>query len=76
MCVGYDRTNHEFVFSFDDVVRTVNAGEHGLPARDDYVNADTTFHVIETRADVENCTADAISGFIDADFDNVMIREF
>ncbi len=76
MCVGYDRTNHEFVFSFDDDVRTVNFADHGLPARVGDVNTDTTFHVIETRADTENCTAEAISGFIDADFDNVMIREF
>ncbi len=76
MCVGYDSINHEFVFSFDGEVKTVNAVDHGLPAWAGSVPAETTWHVIETRADVENCSSGAVSGFIDADFDKVMIREF
>ena len=76
LCIGYDRANHELVFSYGNKVRIVNAGEHGLPAFGDDVDADWTWHVIETRTDVENCTTGPLSGSIDADFDNVEVRRF
>jgi hypothetical protein len=76
MCVGYDRANHEMVFSFGNKVRVVNAADHGLPAFGDNVDADWSWHVIETRTDVENCTDGPQTGFIDADFDNVKVREY
>ena len=76
MCVGYDRTNQQFVFSFGNDVKTVSTNVDGLPAYASDVTADVTRHVIETQADVQNCSAGAISGYIDADFDKVMIREF
>ena len=79
MCIGYDRAANgghgEFVISFGNDVRTITAAD-GLPARDANVDANWTWHVVETRADVENCSAGAISGFIDAEFDNVKIREY
>jgi hypothetical protein len=76
MCIGYDREYHELVFSYGDEVRIVNFDEHGLPAFGDNVDAEWTWHVIETRTDVENCTAGPLSGSIDADFDNVEVRRF
>ncbi len=76
LCIGYDRDNHELVFSYGNDVRKVNAVDHGLPAFGDNVDAEWTWHVIETRTDVENCTAKKLSGSIDANFDNVTIRQF
>ena len=74
MCVGYDRANHEIVFAFGNKVRVVNAADHGLPAFGDNVAADWSWHVVETRTDVENCTDGPQTGFIDADFDDVKVR--
>jgi len=76
MCIGYDRANHEFVFSYGNDVRTVNAFEHGLPAFGANVASNWTWHVVETRTDVENCTSKKLSGSIDAEFDNVKVRRF
>ena len=75
MCIGYDRDNHEIVISYGKDVRTVGAG-FGLPAFDENMDADRSWHVIETRTDVENCTKKKLSGSIDANFDDVKVRKF
>ncbi len=76
MCVGYDRTLHQLVFSFGNDVRVVNSADHGLPAFAANMNASNTWHVIEARNDVEHCTAGRITGFVDGDADNVKVRRF
>ena len=76
MCVGYDRANHQLVFSFGKDVRTVDTANHDLPAFDSRIDASLTWHVIETRSDVENCMNDKKQGYIEADVDNVKIRSY
>ncbi len=76
MCVGFDRTAHALVFSFGNDVRTVTTADHGLPAFGNNLSANQTWHVVETRSDVENCTAGRLQHFIEADVDNVQIRKF
>ncbi len=76
MCIGYDRDNHELVFAFGKITRVVNLADHGLPAFGDNVELEESWHVIELRNDTENCTAGVQHGYIDADVDNVGIREF
>jgi len=75
MCIGYDRVGHELVFSYGNDVRAVNAA-HDLPAFEADIVSRNTWHVIEVRNDVENCTAGRISGFVDGDVDNVKIKEY
>ena len=75
-CAGYDRDNHEFVISYGNDVRIVNGPDHGLPAFGDDVATNWTWHALETRIDVPSCTAGKLYGSIDADVDNVKIREF
>lgn len=75
-CVGYDRVNHELVFSYGNEVRTVNGPDHGLPAFDADVESDLTWHTLEARTDVHNCSDDRLTGYVYGDFDNVKIREF
>ena len=74
-CVGYDRENHELVFSFGKKVRTVDA-THGLPPFDDDVNQGLTWQVLETRVDAQNCTDGIRSSYVEGDFDNVKVRKF
>ena len=76
MCIGYDRDPHQLVFSYGDDVRVVNTADHDLPAFDADMLSRNTWHVIETRNDVENCTSGRISGFVDGDVDNVKIKEY
>ena len=76
MCVGYDRVNHELVFSFGTDERRVNAADHGLPDFGDDVSADMAWHTIEARTDVVNCTAGALRGSVDAYFDNVKVKQY
>lgn len=76
MCIGYDRTNHELVFSFGSDVRTVDAASHDLPVFANNLAAGQTWHVIETRNDVENCTAGKMTNFIAADVDNVRVGRY
>ena len=75
MCIGYDRAEHQLVFSFGNDVRVVDAS-NALPALVDDIDGSETWHVIELRVDAENCTEDKKSSFIDATADNVEIREF
>jgi len=75
-CVGYDRANHELVFSYGNEVRTVNGPDHGLPAFDADVASDRSMFALEARTDVQNCSADPLTGYVYGDFDNVKIREF
>jgi len=76
MCLGYDRDTHELVFSYGKEERRVNNADHGLPAFGANVDADWAWHVIETRTDVPNCSEGSLYGSIEADFDNVGVREF
>jgi hypothetical protein len=75
MCIAYDRVGHELVFSYGNDVRVVGAA-HDLPAFEADMVSRNTWHVIEVRNDVENCTAGRISGFVDGDVDNVKIKEY
>lgn len=75
LCVGYDRSNHELVFSFGKDVRPVGAA-YGLPALAADVDGDFSWHVLEGRTEAESCTAGSISSYVDGDVDNVKIREF
>ncbi len=76
MCIGFDRTAHEIVFSFGNDVRVVNMADHDLPAFGNNLSANQTWHVIETRSDIESCTAGKIEHYIEADADDVQIREY
>ncbi len=76
MCVGYDRDPHQLVFSYGDDVRVVNTADHDLPAFEADMVSRNTWHAIDSRNDVENCTAGRISGFVDGDVDNVKIKEY
>jgi hypothetical protein len=76
MCVGYDRASHEMVFSFGTDERRVNAADHGLPDFGDDVSAGMAWHSIEARTDVVNCTAGALRGSVDVDFDNVKVKQY
>ena len=76
MCVGYDRANHRLVFFYGKDVRTVDAASHGLPAFANDLAPSQTWHLIETRNDVENCPSGKKSGFIDGDVDHVKVGKF
>lgn len=73
MCIEYDRVAHQLLFSFGNDVRVVNTALHGLPAFEADMMDRNDWHVIETRTDVENCSTDRVTGFIDGDFDNAEI---
>lgn len=76
MCVGWDRDTHELVFSYGNEERRVGVA-HDLPAFAANVDNGTqnlNWKVLETRADVHNCTTRQQTGYVDADFDNVSIR--
>lgn len=76
LCIGYDRANHQLVFSYGNDVRTVNTVDHGLPTFANNLAANQTWYVIDTRNDVENCAAKKLTGYIDADVDDVKVRRF
>ena len=76
LCLAYDRVNHEIVFSYGNTYRWVNMPDHGLPVFDDDVAAENSWHVIETRTDVVNCSERQEYGSIQADFDNVEVQTF
>ncbi len=76
MCIGFDRMNNTLVFSYGNDVRVVNSADHDLPALGSNLSANQTWHVIETRGDIENCSTGPVSGAIDVEVDNVKIREY
>jgi hypothetical protein len=76
MCIEYDRVNHKLEFSYGNDTRVVNAADHGLPAFATDMTANNDWHVIESRVDVENCSAGKVTGFVDGDVDDVRIKRY
>ena len=64
------------MFSFGGEEIVVNGPDHGLPAFEGNVDSDWSWHVLEARTDVPNCSNGPLTGYVDGDFDNVTIKEF
>lgn len=71
-CVAYDPETHELIFSVGDDVRIVDE-RHNLPFREDPVNANQVFRFIGARITAKNCDAGMVSGYMEADIDNVRV---
>ena len=76
ICIGFDRDNHEMVFSYGKDIRIVDSANHDLPAFANDLAASQTWHVLEARNDVENCTTGKLAGYVDGYIDDVQIRAF
>lgn len=75
MCVGYDKANHKIVMSIGSKVVDVTR-ERDLPKFNSRVDADKSWHVLEVRNTVQNCKKGPVTGYVDGEFDDVMVRKY
>ena len=75
ICVGYDKVGHKIVLSVGNKVVNVTGGR-GLPEFDSRVEVDWSWHVLEVLNAVQNCKDGPLTGYVDGEFDDVMIRKY